>query len=147
MRYSDIQIVLQEVPGEISICFNITGCPLHCDGCHSPYLWKEDSGELLTENKYLNVLKKYQKMASTVLFMGGEWHEKELENFLSIAQKMNFSTCLYTGLEDVSPRIKSKLTWLKTGAWKQNLGGLESPKTNQRFTEIKTNKNLNTLFI
>ena len=51
MNYSDIEIVLQEIPGEISICFTITGCALQCQDCHSPYLWKEENGKLLTPKK------------------------------------------------------------------------------------------------
>ncbi len=53
MNYSDIQIVMQEVPGEISISFTITGCNLRCEGCHSSYLWKEDSGQRLTKKYFL----------------------------------------------------------------------------------------------
>ena len=147
MRYSDIQVVLQEVPGEVSICFTITGCTLNCIGCHSPYLWKKGSGEILTEDIFVEVLNKYQGFASCVLFMGGEWHEKALASFLDIAQKMGYSTCLYTGLEDVSLMLKDRLTWLKVGQWKQDCGGLTNRNTNQKFIEVKSNKNLNHLFI
>ena len=41
MYYYDFQVVLQEVPGEISLCFSISGCDKHCEGCHSPFLWKK----------------------------------------------------------------------------------------------------------
>lgn len=147
MRYSDIQVVLQEVPGEVSICFTITGCPINCLGCHSPYLWKKGSGELLTLEKYHQVLKKYQCFASCVLFMGGEWHQNELIEYLELAQKMGFSTCLYTGLNEVKNEIKFELTWLKTGQWIKEYGGLTSSKTNQKFIHVKSNKILNHLFI
>lgn len=146
MRYSDIQVVLQEVPGEVSICFTITGCALNCEGCHSPYLWKKGSGELLSKEKYHQVLKQYQGFASCVLFMGGEWHQNELVDNLKSAQEMGYSTCLYTGLDNVDTQISSNLTWLKTGAWKSNLGGLESESTNQKFIELKSKKTLNNLF-
>ena len=143
MKYSDIQIALQEVPNEISICFTITGCQLRCDGCHSPYLWKKENGVELTKNEYVSTLNRYQGFASCVLFMGGEWDETSLVKFLEIAQKMNYKTCLYTGLENVSDNIKQHLTWLKTGQWKKELGGLDSITTNQKFIEIKSNKILN----
>ena len=42
--------------------------------------------------------------------------------------------------------IKNELTYLKCGSWVNELGGLNSPKTNQRFIEVKTQKVLNELF-
>lgn len=147
MNYSDIQIVLQEIPGEISICFTITGCKLKCKGCHSPQLWKEENGQILSSEKYLNTLNKYKGFASAVLFMGGEWHPKQLITNLEIAKKMGYKTCLYTGQTTIKSAIKSQLTWLKTGPWKQELGGLDSKTTNQQFIEIDTNKKLNRLFL
>lgn len=87
MHLSDTQVIFQEVPGEISICFSIVGCSLACKGCHSPFLWKEKNGTLLTNAIYLQTLKKYQNLASCVLFMGGEWHQEDLISFLKIAKK------------------------------------------------------------
>ena len=147
MEYTDIQIVLQEVPGEISICFFITGCSLRCPGCHSPYSWKNGHGQLLTKDIYKDILKKYERFASCVLFMGGEWHRKELVQFLHYARKNGYKTCLYTGEEEVDDEILNELTWIKTGRWIQELGGLDNEKTNQEFIELKSNRILNELFI
>lgn len=143
----DVDIVLQEVPGQISICFSISGCPLHCEGCHSPFLWKEGNGELLTDERYLSILNQYKGYANCVLFMGGEWHPEELAQKLAKARELGFVTCLYTGREEVSPEIMSNLTWVKTGPWIAARGGLESPTTNQRFVEVKTNKLINNHFL
>lgn len=147
MNYSEIEIVLQEVPGEISICFTITGCQLRCKGCHSPHLWNAENGEKLTSEIYFKTLNTYQNFASCVLFMGGEWHPEELIEYLKIAQNMGYKTCLYTGLKSVNRSILSHLTWVKTGAWNENVGGLESPITNQHFIEVQSNKKLNHLFL
>ncbi|MBV1888297.1 MAG: anaerobic ribonucleoside-triphosphate reductase activating protein, partial [Urechidicola sp.] len=135
MYYYNFQIVLQEVPGEISLCFSISGCSLHCVGCHSPFLWKEGSGKLLTEDNYTKILDQYNGLASCVLFMGGEWDETELISLLKTAKNKKYKTCLYTGEETVSQDIISELTWIKTGKWVQTLGGLDSKITNQKFTE------------
>ena len=147
LRYHDIQVVLQEVPGQISLCFSITGCPLRCEVCHSPFLWKNGSGEILTDELFADFLDKYKSMISCVLFMGGEWEEEDLIKKLKIAEDNGLNTCLYTGMEDVSDEIKNHLTWLKTGPWIAELGGLDSPKTNQKFIEVKTNKLLNHYFV
>jgi anaerobic ribonucleoside-triphosphate reductase activating protein len=146
MYYYDFQVVLQEVPGEISLCFSISGCNLHCEGCHSPFLWKEGNGNLLTENVYTSLLNKYKNLATCVLFMGGEWHEEELINMLQLAKKQDLKTCLYTGEEFISEAIKNELTFLKTGKWEQKIGGLEKNSTNQKFINVKTNQKLNYLF-
>ena len=146
MNYSDLTITMQEVPGEISICFSICGCKLHCKGCHSSYLWNENNGETLTEESFKKTLSRYKNLASCILFMGGEWYEKELINYLKVAKAQNFTTCLYTGKLNVSNKILEQLTWIKTGAWIEELGGLDSQKTNQQFIEVKTNQILNHLF-
>ncbi len=146
MYYYDFQVVFQEVPGEISLCFSISGCSMFCKGCHSPFLWKKGNGSLLTEEVYSSLLNQYKNLATCVLFMGGEWHPKELIKMLQEAKNKNYKTCLYTGEKSVSKEIYKQLTWLKTGKWKQDLGGLDSKITNQRFVEIKTNKKLNYLF-
>ncbi|OEK07650.1 anaerobic ribonucleoside-triphosphate reductase activating protein [Flavivirga aquatica] len=147
MYYYNFEVVLQEVPGEISLCFSISGCPLRCQGCHSPFLWKEGVGDLLNKNAFEEILNVYNNLATCVLFMGGEWYEKELIELLKLAKLKNFKTCLYTGKEEVALAILRELTWIKTGKWEQVLGGLNSITTNQKFIEVKTNKNLNYLFI
>lgn len=146
MNYSDIEIVFQEVPGEISICFTITGCTIKCKGCHSTHLWKKANGKVLSIEKYLEILTKYKGFASCVLFMGGEWYSEELIQNLQTAKLMGFKTCLYTGESKIEEKIVSELTWLKTGSWNKNLGGLDSENTNQKYIEVKTNKMLNHLF-
>jgi len=147
MYYSNIQIALQEVPGEISICFSICGCKLHCKGCHSPTLWKEKNGVPLTLEIYKHTLNTYKGFASCVLFMGGEWHETELINYLEYARKLDYKTCLYTGEEHVSAPILRELTWIKTGKWISELGGLDAVSTNQKFIHVQSNAILNHLFI
>ncbi|MDO5070638.1 MAG: hypothetical protein Q4D78_10700, partial [Neisseria zoodegmatis] len=58
-------------------------------------------------------------------------------------------TCLYTGLEreELSDGLLPYLTYLKTGRWIAGLGGLDSPITNQRFTDLRSGAVLNRLFI
>lgn len=147
MNCYSFEIVLQEVPGEISLCFTISGCPLQCEGCHSPFLWKKGIGEKLTLKHFEETLYKYRGLASCVLFMGGEWHSKSLIKYLKHARSNGYKTCLYTGEDKVDREILQHLTWIKTGRWNPSLGGLDSPITNQKFIELETNKKLNHLFI
>ena len=147
MNYYNFQVVLQEVPGEISLCFTISGCPLRCEGCHSPFLWKKENGIKLKNKEYKEILFRYFGFATCVVFMGGEWYKKELISKLKYAQKKGYKTCLYSGEETIDPQIKKHLTWLKIGKWDYKKGGLDSSTTNQRFIEVKTNKQLNHLFL
>ena len=147
MNYYDFQVVFQEVPGEISLCFSICGCSIKCEGCHSPHLWKEENGKALTIKDFEKVLQQYDDLATCVLFMGGEWHEDELVSMLKLAKKNQYKTCLYTGQDDVSKSILDQLNWLKTGKWNAALGGLSSKNTNQKFIDIKSNTTKNNLFI
>jgi len=147
MYCSDFHIVLQEVPGEISLCFTISGCPLRCEGCHSPFLWKEGSGSKISRKGYKDILYRYSGLATCVVFMGGEWHPKALILCLKYAIEHGYKTCLYTGLEEVNKSLLNHLTYLKIGPWIKELGGLGSKTTNQKFKEVKTNKTLNHLFI
>ena len=147
MRFKDYSIVLQEVPNEVTLCLTITGCKLACDGCHSPYLWKEGSGIELTENIFIGLLERYKNLITCVLFMGGEWEKDTLINFLIISKQNKLKTCLYTGLYEIDSGIKSELTFLKTGPWEKTLGGLENINTNQKFIDIDKNEILNHLFM
>lgn len=78
--------------------------------------------------------------------MGGEWHEQTLIRLLKLAKKRGLKTCLYTGQNNVTEQLKSQLSFLKTGPWIKELGGLADLSTNQVFIEVSTNKNLNHLF-
>ena len=146
MNYHQFEIVLQEVPGEISLCFSITGCSIRCEGCHSPFLWKEENGKLLSVKEFEKYLNQYQGFATCVLFMGGEWHEDHLIELLKTAKEQQYKTCLYTGSDTVSSVVLKELNWVKTGKWIPELGGLDSEHTNQKFIDINSNTIINNLF-
>lgn len=144
MRYTDMTVVLQEIPGEISLALTITGCQLRCDGCHSRHTWNRHKGDLLTPEVFASMLAKYNGMVTCVVFFGGEWYEEELIHLLRYAQSKGLKTALYTGLEDVSREIKAQLTFLKVGPYKKENGGLASNATNQRLYNVITGETLNT---
>ncbi len=140
-------VVFQEVPGEISLCFSITGCKVGCNGCHSTELWNENYGVALSNEKFILWLKKYQGLISCVVFFGGEWQKNTLIEKLLIAKNFGLKTCLYSGEKYIDLCISRHLTFLKTGAWQAQLGGLESLTTNQVFRNLITGEKLNHLFI
>ena len=140
-------IVFQEVPNEISLCFSITGCKVGCKGCHSTELWQEDYGMKLTNINFTTWLNKYKSLISCVVFFGGEWQEAALIEKLIIAKNHGLITCLYSGQQHININISQHLNFLKTGAWRAELGGLDSPITNQTFRNVVTGEKLNHLFV
>ena len=116
MNYLTKQIVLQEIPDEISLSYLITGCELLCKDCHSADSWNSKLGSPLTSSQFLSDLKKYQDWISCVLFMGGEWQHDELCELLDIAKSFKLKTALYTGQETVCTSLLNKLEiswWIK----------------------------------
>lgn len=96
---------------------------------------------------FTDLLDKYQAIASCVLFMGGEWHQRDLIQYLRIAKSKQFKTCLYTGEEWISKTIADELDYLKLGPWIEEKGGLDQITTNQQFIDLNTKTNKNYLFI
>lgn len=147
LRFSIEQVVWQEVPGEVSLAYTITGCSLGCQGCHSSESWDANKGTPLTDEHLEKRLNQYQGLISCVLFLGGEWHSAELQHKLQLIRRHGLHTCLYTGLEDIDHSLKAELTYLKTGRWLPERGGLDNPNTNQRLVDVRTGQPLNHRFI
>jgi anaerobic ribonucleoside-triphosphate reductase activating protein len=149
LKYSHADIVFQEVPGEIALVFNITGCPHHCSGCHSEYLW-DYKGSILNCNVIATEIQKYRFMITCVCFMGGDQNCAELRTFCQMVQsKYDLKTCIYSGL-DYNDFIYqygnlNYVNYLKTGPYKKALGGLSTPGTNQRFFKVRQDKSLEDL--
>ena len=148
LKFSSYDVVMQEIPNEVSLVFSIVGCKLACKGCHSSYLWDENSGEELTDEVFISLINKYSGLISCVLFMGGEWDE-DLVSKLKIAKSLELKTALYTGLprKKVNTEIIEQLNFLKTGRWVEKLGGLSSETTNQKLINLQTGEILNKHFI
>lgn len=140
-------VVLQEVPGEISLLFSITGCDVGCSGCHSPELWDRRQGQPLTNSSYYDYLSYYRDFVSCILFFGGEWQPQRLIELLKSAQAQGFKTCLYSGREQIANDITIHLDFLKLGDYRRSRGGLASPDTNQRFYDLASKQIINSKFI
>ena len=145
-RYCSEEVVFQEVPGEVSLAYTMTGCPVGCKGCHSADTWAVGTGLELTLDYLAQQLERYRGYITCLAFMGGEWRPGMLIAMLKLAQQEGVKTCLYSGYEDVSLTIRKHLDYLKTGPWIKELGGLDSPRTNQRFYDLRSETLLNVKF-
>lgn len=140
MKYKDVEITFLEVPDEISLCINITNCPYRCKGCHSPYL-REDIGEELNEESLEKLIDRHNGI-TCVAFMGGDSDIETLEKLAKFVRESypNLKICWYSG-NDLLPINRSNfdfkyLDYIKSGSYHEDLGGLNSPTTNQRFYEV-----------
>lgn len=133
--FFNTNIVLQEVPDEISICFNISGCQLNCPGCS----WRnlEMTPRELTREFYTEILNQNKGLASCVVFMGGEWKHAELVWLLDTAREMGFKTALYTGQNHITLDLLQRLDYVKMGPWRPQHGPLNSNTTNQVFFKLE----------
>lgn len=133
LRFLGTDIVFQEVPDEITLAINISGCPYKCRGCHSSYLWEYRG--ILLKPALPQLLKKYRSYITCVCFMGGDQNMDELENLLLYVKSSGLRTCLYSGAETAKAfkNLLLILDYLKIGPYKEDRGGLNDPDTNQSF--------------
>ena len=137
LKYNGYSIVMQEVPNEVSLAINISGCPHKCEGCHSKYLWSYNGEYLIDDIDEL--LSRYSDLISCVCFMGGDQNQDDLLYCINKAKENNLKTCLYTGVDDIesiNENIIEKLDYIKTGRYIEELGGLDKNSTNQRFFDL-----------
>lgn len=132
-------IALQEYPGEVALAISFSGCSLRCKGCHSPETHNPTHGTEFTATALHNLIKKH-KHITAVVFYGGEWDYKaSLLKLIYQAQTFGLKVCLYTGLEleEIPQTLLEPLDAIKVGPYIEDLGGLDSPTTNQKFITLK----------
>ena len=131
MRIHDVSISLLEVPGEVSLNINVAGCPLRCDGCHSPHLRNDKGVKDINCSELLTTFGSYLPYVTCINFMGGEWAH-DIETFIDFL-KPHFKVSMYTGCTLDQIKFAHKLDYIKVGPYKEELGGLASKATNQRM--------------
>lgn len=139
MEIFDKSITYQEVPDKICFTLFVAGCKNNCKNCS----WKgkfSKSSKLKLEDFEKEILDK-KNYVDVIVFLGGEWLDDFID-YLKVAKKCGFETCLYTGLDDVSNEIKNYLDYLKVGKYIEERGSLFSRNTNQRFYDLKNNKEI-----
>ena len=145
MHIYQVDVVFQEIPDEISLCFFVAGCDVRCVCCHSAHTWSVRTTPVMPLETYEQMLHKYIDKVSCVLFMGGEW-DSDLPHWLSLAKHYKYKTALYTGRTSLPEDITIHLDYVKYGPWIEELGGLSSKTTNQRLYDLRTETLLNHRF-
>jgi len=140
LRFVSYEVVFQEVPNEVTLAFNISGCPNNCKGCHSPHL-QENTGDILDYGVLADLLNRYKNAVTCVCFMGGDSDPKTVEELSAFVQKFTSNrvkTAWYSGKSKFPANCSlNYFNYLKLGPYIDTLGGLDSPFTNQRFYKIE----------
>lgn len=138
LKFVDTLVSFQEVPDEISLCINISNCPCHCEGCHSPYL-AEDIGTELTWNE-LEKLIKNNIGISCVCFMGGDScpdYIEQLALFIKYQSWYPLKVAWYSGKSSIPNDLDINLfNYIKVGPYIPKLGGLDKETTNQIMYKV-----------
>ena len=137
LKYVDAKVAFAEVPNEVTLAINISGCPCNCRGCHSSYL-AEDIGEPLDLQHLTNLIDS-NKGISCVCIMGGDANPSEVDD---VAQDIKeyypkLKVGWYSGRQEISKDINLEFfDFIKLGPYIEELGPLNSKTTNQRFYKV-----------
>lgn len=142
LRYVNAVVTFAEIPDEITLCINISNCSIHCEDCHSKYLW-EDIGESL-DLQHLTDLIDTNTGITCVCIMGGDANPSEVDG---IAQDIKeyypgLKVGWYSGKQELSKDIDlCNFDYVKLGPYIKNKGPLNSKTTNQVMLEIEVVQN------
>lgn len=137
LKYVDAKVVFAEVPNEITLAINISGCPCNCRGCHSSYL-AQDIGESLDLQHLTNLIDS-NKGITCVCIMGGDANPSEVDDIAQDIKEYypNLKVGWYSGRDYISEDINlENFNYIKYGHYDKNKGPLNSKTTNQVMLEI-----------
>lgn len=132
-------ITLNEVPDKVAFFIELGSCTQRCKGCHSKELWEEVKEPTSLDALLKEAEEVIDKGANAIVLMGGTCNGLNIKELSTILQALSdiAPTCLYSGSDNQKLNRffaeNTNITWIKTGSYKEELGGLSSPTTNQRF--------------
>lgn len=134
LKYVNVMVTFSEIPDNITLCINISGCPNRCKGCHSPFLW-EDVGEPLNKESFLELISNNPGI-TCVCLMGGDQDPSTITWLAKCSKEAypELKVAWYSGLPKIHKDIDTHyFDYIKIGPFIEELGPLESPTTNQRL--------------
>lgn len=133
-----VSVVFEEIPDEVTLAIEITNCPGHCEGCHSPWL-REDIGEELTPETLRRLIDE-NRGVTCVCFMG-EGKDPRALKYLALSVRLRsdypYRTALYSGRNEVEKEYDTYFDYIKVGPFIPAKGPLNKETTNQRLYKIE----------
>lgn len=139
LKYTDTLVAFREVPNKITLAINVSNCPNHCIGCHSPEL-RSNIGTELTDNELDRLISKNDGI-NCVCFMGEGRDLERLSQLIKRVKEIHgIDTALYTGSDEFDETIfNGALDYLKIGHYDAKYGALDKKTTNQRMYRLTNN--------
>lgn len=133
MKYESALVTFTEVPDEISLCINITGCPCHCEKCFEPWL-AEDAGNILDYAELQRLIEAHPHI-TCICFMGGDrWYDSIAVLILELRiHYPKLKWAMYSGRPTMHPFLSTILNYYKIGPYIEEYGPLNKNTTNQKF--------------
>lgn len=126
-------VVMEEIPGKITLAVEISNCQGLCRECHSPFL-RDDIGEELTAEIADALIA--DNFGINCFLLLGEGRDPEalrgLARHLRIAHP-NLLLALYSGRTAVEDDLFDLFDYVKVGPFIPERGPLNSKDTNQRL--------------
>lgn len=138
LKFYNFDIVFQEIPDETTLAVNLTNCPNHCKGCHSPHLWA-DTGTPLEEESLKTLLIPYINGITCFCFMGGDAEPEAVNHLAGLLRNLypKLKIGWYSGRNEIVPEIKfSNFDYIKVGPYQEEERSLKSSTTNQHLYKI-----------
>ena len=138
LKYTDTKVVFAEVPDEITLAINISGCPCNCENCHSPYL-AENIGERLDFDS-LNKIINDNIGVTCISFMGGDASPNDVNSLAKFIRDKypELKIAWYSGRQELSKDINlQNFDYIKLGPYIKDKGPINCKTTNQVLLEIE----------
>lgn len=133
IKYTNAEVVFQEIPDEITLAINLSNCPIHCPGCHSKELWQDIGTELTFEE--LSKLIDSNSGVSCICFMGGDAEPDTVVVLAELvkAKYPNLKVGWYSGQSVFPHNDLEAFDYIKIGPYVEEKGGLDNPNSNQKL--------------
>ena len=148
LKYLNTQVTFSEIPDEITLCINITGCKVGCEGCHSPYLAEDIGKPLIYKDTHndrtiincnpLSELIEANKGITCVCLMGGDSNPEYINILGKVIKCHKLKSAWYSGRQELSEDINlENFDYVKLGPYMKDRGPINCKTTNQILLEIE----------
>jgi len=145
LKYLGTDIVMQEVPNEVSLAISFTNCPCHCPGCHSAFL-AEDIGDELTDQKLIDLIYGEGEHCTCILLSGGDSDHERINQLAKLIKSISSKKVAWYSGRDLNYLIHEKtkidlqyFDYIKVGPYIKDRGPLKSRSTNQVLYQVEGN--------
>ena len=143
LKFVDRMVTFSEIPDEITVCVNISNCPIKCKDCHSKYLW-DDVGTELDEDTFNAIIQENDGI-TCVCFMGGDRFPEFIVTLAKYIRDNYPSLKIgwYSGQEAINKAVLESISnfdYIKVGPYIEEFEPLNKQTTNQTMYKVLYDK-------